>query len=73
MVSNLDFSIKTEQISKFFRRQILPIEEEIKQYDRIALDNIFFDAIGLTEIERKEIYYAACELVQKRLEKAKNT
>ncbi len=40
--------------------------------DRKALDNIVFDAIGLTEQERKEIYWAVCELVQNRLQKAKS-
>ncbi len=40
--------------------------------DRKALDDIVFDALGLTEEERKEVYYAVAELVQNRLKKAKN-
>lgn len=40
--------------------------------DRKALDDIVFDALGLTEQERKEVYWAVCELVKSRLEKAKN-
>ncbi|MCD6451880.1 MAG: Eco57I restriction-modification methylase domain-containing protein [Acidobacteria bacterium] len=39
--------------------------------DRKALDDIVFDALGLTEEERNEVYYAVAELVQKRLKKAK--
>ncbi|MCX7909360.1 MAG: Eco57I restriction-modification methylase domain-containing protein [Ignavibacteria bacterium] len=40
--------------------------------DRKALDDIVFDALGLTEAERKEVYWAVAELVQNRLEKAKS-
>ena len=40
--------------------------------DRKALDDIVFDAIGLTEDERKEVYWSVCELVQRRLEKARS-
>ncbi len=40
--------------------------------DRKALDDIIFDAIGLTKAERNEVYYAVCELVQNRLNKAKS-
>ena len=39
--------------------------------DRKALDDIIFDALDLTQAERTEIYYAVCELVQNRLQKAK--
>jgi len=38
--------------------------------DRKALDDIVFDAIGLTQAERNEVYWAVCELVQQRLAKA---
>ncbi|MBN1363980.1 MAG: Eco57I restriction-modification methylase domain-containing protein [Syntrophaceae bacterium] len=38
--------------------------------DRKALDDIVFDAIGLTQDERNEVYWAVCELVQNRLAKA---
>ncbi|MFH8039239.1 MAG: DNA methyltransferase [Candidatus Aenigmatarchaeota archaeon] len=40
--------------------------------DRKALDDIVFDALGLTEEERKEVYWAVAELVKSRLEKAKS-
>jgi hypothetical protein len=38
--------------------------------DRKALDDIIFDAIGLTQAERNEVYWSVCELVQQRLAKA---
>lgn len=40
--------------------------------DRKALDDVIFDALGLTPAERKEVYWAVCELVQNRLNKAKS-
>lgn len=40
--------------------------------DRKELDNIVFDILGLTPEERKEVYWAVCELVKNRLEKAKS-
>jgi len=40
--------------------------------DRKALDDIIFDTLGLTEDERKEVYWAVCELVKNRLEKARS-
>ncbi len=40
--------------------------------NRKALDDIVFDILGLTEDERKEIYWAVCELVKNRLEKARS-
>jgi len=39
--------------------------------DRKALDDIVFDALGLTEEERREVYWAVAELVQQRLKKAR--
>lgn len=53
------------------QREILPILEEVKQGDRIKLDNIVFDILRLTKKERQEVYDAVCELVRNRLEKAK--
>ncbi|MCD6129971.1 MAG: hypothetical protein J7J10_03350, partial [Deltaproteobacteria bacterium] len=38
--------------------------------DRAELDNIVFDELGLTEQERKEVYWAVAELVKNRLDKA---
>jgi len=40
--------------------------------DRKALDDIIFNALGLTQAERIEVYYAVCELVQNRLNKARS-
>ena len=40
--------------------------------DRKALDDIVFDALGLTEEERKEVYRAVCQLVWDRLSKARS-
>ncbi len=40
--------------------------------ERKALDDIVFDILGLTENERKEVYWAVCELVKNRLEKARS-
>jgi len=40
--------------------------------DRKALDGIVFDALGLTEKERKEVYYAVTELVKNSLDKARS-
>ncbi|RMD67124.1 hypothetical protein D6833_00660 [Candidatus Parcubacteria bacterium] len=40
--------------------------------DRKALDDIVFDALGLTEEERKEVYRAVCRLVWERISKAKS-
>lgn len=38
--------------------------------DRKELDDIIFDELGLTEAERKEVYWATAELVKQRLDKA---
>ncbi|MDZ7717838.1 MAG: hypothetical protein U5K72_03325 [Balneolaceae bacterium] len=40
--------------------------------DRAELDNIVFDALGLTEEERKEVYRAVCQLVWNRVSKARS-
>ncbi len=40
--------------------------------DRKALDDVVFDILGLTEDERKEVYWSVCELVKNRLEKARS-
>lgn len=40
--------------------------------DRKALDDIVFDALGLTEEERKDVYRAVCQLVWQRLSKARS-
>lgn len=40
--------------------------------DRKALDDIVFDALGLSEEERKEVYRAVCQLVWERISKARS-
>ena len=40
--------------------------------DRKALDDIIFDVLDLSKAEREEVYYAVCELVQNRLNKARS-
>jgi hypothetical protein len=39
---------------------------------RKALDDIVFDALGLTKEERKEVYRAVCQLVWERISKARS-
>ena len=39
---------------------------------RKALDGVVFDILGLTQAERDEVYWAVCELVRSRVEKAKS-
>lgn len=39
---------------------------------RRALDDVVFDALGLTEEERKEVYRAVCQLVWDRISKARS-
>ncbi len=39
--------------------------------ERIALDNIIFDALQLTQSERDGVYEAVTQLVETRLKKAK--
>ena len=40
--------------------------------DRKVLDDLIFDKIGLTDDERKEVYWSVCELVKQRLDKAQS-
>ncbi len=72
--------------SKISRREVRSIFEEfginpnkpIREQepkplpDRAELDKIIFSELGLTEEERKEVYWAVAELVQNRLRKAKS-
>lgn len=50
----------------------LPIRAQVPAPlpDRAALDTLIFDALGLSEAERQEVYWAVAELVQQRLSKA---
>jgi hypothetical protein len=58
--------------NSFFLRDILTIEEELHMNDRLALDSIIFDALGLTQGERDAIYEAVIQLVEARLKKAES-
>jgi hypothetical protein len=58
-----------EQMSK---RPIQPLEIEIHQPDRWALDEVVFDVLGLTAGEREAVYEAVVNLVRARLEKARS-
>jgi len=52
----------------------IPIEEQEPKPlpDRAELDKIIFDALELTEKERKDVYRAICRLVWNRINKAKS-
>jgi hypothetical protein len=52
----------------------IPISEQEPRPlpDRAALDKVVFDALGLTEEERKDVYRAACQLVWDRLSRARS-
>ena len=52
----------------------VPIEEQEPHPlpDRRAIDDVVFDALGLDEEERKDVYRAVCRLVWDRISKAKS-
>ncbi|HBQ25059.1 MAG TPA: hypothetical protein DD791_01575 [Syntrophomonas sp.] len=52
----------------------IPIEQQEPNPlpDRAALDKIIFDALGLSDEERKDVYRAVCRLVWNRVSKAKS-
>ena len=52
----------------------LPIREQKPNpyTDRKALDDVVFDMLDLTQDERNEVYWAVCELVKNRLDKARS-
>ena len=52
----------------------VPIEEQEPKplSDRVELDKIVFDALDLSEPERKEVYRAVCRLVWNRISKARS-
>lgn len=53
-------------------RPVMNIYEEVSQSDRHVLDDIAFDALGLTQGEREAVYEGVAELVRKRLAKARS-
>lgn len=54
----------------FSETKMIHEQEPAPLPDRKELDNIVFDALRLTEEERKEVYWAVAELVKARLDKA---
>jgi hypothetical protein len=68
--------LKNREIKSIFeecgldRNRDLREQEPCPLPDRKRLDDIVFDAIGLTAAERKEVYWSVCELVKNRLDKA---
>ncbi|MCX7703098.1 MAG: hypothetical protein N2234_03215, partial [Planctomycetota bacterium] len=54
------------------KREVKGIQEEVKQPDRRALDDVIFDVLGLTKGEREAVYEAVIDLVTKRLQKARS-
>lgn len=79
-------TIVIKEFTKFFKRPIKSIFKEcgfnrskpIREQepnplpDRKMLDDVVFGILGLTQEERDEVYWAVCELVKNRLEKAKS-
>ncbi len=69
-------NLSMREIKSIFEESGIDIERPIREQepkplpDRKELDDIIFDAIGLTNDERKEVYWAVCELVKNRLDKA---
>ncbi|GAB6283201.1 MAG: hypothetical protein STSR0008_19580 [Ignavibacterium sp.] len=84
--SEIIFKIDKKGIDKFINREIKSVFIELgfdktkpirtqkpnPLPDRKALDDIIFDALGLSKAEREEVYYSVCELVQNRLNKARS-
>jgi hypothetical protein len=61
-----------EPFSLLKTRAIHEVEREMLQPDRRALDDVLFDALGLTVGEREAVYEAVIDLVQARLKKAES-
>lgn len=84
--SLLDENISDKIFKTLIRREIKTIFEEcgidsnkaIREQepaplpDRAELDSIIFDELGLTQDERKEVYWSVCELVKQRIDKARS-
>ena len=75
---NKILEILKEERHDIFKELGIKIDKPIREQElnplpgRAELDNIIFDELGLTKDERREIYWATCELVKQRLEKAKS-
>ncbi|MEO0300281.1 MAG: hypothetical protein ABIM58_05840, partial [candidate division WOR-3 bacterium] len=77
-ISDIFNKLKKREIHSIFTELGFDPDKPIREQepnplpDRKALDDIVFDALGLTEEERKEVYWSVAELVKNRLEKAKS-
>jgi hypothetical protein len=54
------------------KRNIYALGDELHQPDRVALDEVVFDVLGLTAGEREAVYEAVVNLVRTRLSKARS-
>jgi len=52
------------------RRVLQPVDEELGMRDRQKLDELVFDAMGLTPSNGDRVYNALCSLVESRVDKA---
>ncbi len=69
-------SDSTNLVSAFVKmteRSVLPIEEELRQEDRLELDGILFDELGLVEQDREKIYEAVWQLIRDRENRSRST
>lgn len=64
--------ILERSLHSLWKRPILNLEDEIKQKDRQALDQIIFNHLGLTKVEQKEVYIKTVSIVSDRLNKAQS-
>jgi hypothetical protein len=61
---NIDIELGFDRTRSIREQELQPLA------DRKALDDVIFDALDLTAEERKEVYWAAAELVKARLDRA---
>ena len=75
-----DYKIPSREVFDIFTEYGIDPKDEIPIYkqepkplpDRAEIDNIVFDAIGLSLAERKEVYRSVCQLIWNRVSKAKS-
>jgi hypothetical protein len=58
------------ELREMWKREILPLRDEIQNPSRRMLDAVIFDALNLTQGERDAVYEAVVQLVETRLKKA---
>ena len=74
--SGISKTFLTRQIGSIFTELGFDVTQPIREQkpaplpDRAIIDKIVFDALGLTDVERGEIYWSVAELVQQRINKA---